>query len=66
MIPNELAGAIIGKGGETLKKLRDENKLSSINVSPKDRSGQDKERIVTIEGNILITIPDFFPLLKYK
>lgn len=51
VIPNELAGAIIGKGGDTLKKIREEAGLNSVNVSSKNDRAQDKERIVTVEGD---------------
>jgi len=51
VIPNELAGAIIGKAGSTLKKIRDEAGLRSLNVSNKNDRAQDLERIVTVDGD---------------
>ena len=48
MIPNQTAGVIIGKGGDTIKQLKEEAGLSFLGVSSKD-SGM-SERIVTVQG----------------
>jgi hypothetical protein len=47
-IPNELAGAIIGPGGQRIRKIRNDSK-ASITIAEPDPSG--KERIITITGD---------------
>jgi hypothetical protein len=47
-IPNELAGAIIGPGGQRIRKIRNDSK-ASITIAEPDASG--KERIITISGD---------------
>jgi len=48
LIPNETAGVIIGKGGETIKNLKTEAGLTFLGVSSKESLS---ERIVTIQGS---------------
>merc|ERR1719365_215564 len=47
-IPNELAGAIIGPGGQRIRKIRNDSKASITIAEPDSGS---KERVITIQGD---------------
>ena len=59
LILSRFAGAVIGKGGETIKRLRQEH---SINLNIPDSTAP--ERVVTISGefdNVLACLRDILP-----
>lgn len=45
-VPNELGGTIIGRGGERIRRIRDESG-AHIKIEEEDPNG---ERIITISG----------------
>merc|ERR1712227_357072 len=47
-IPNDLAGAIIGPGGQRIRKIRNDSKATITIDEPADGSN---ERVITIAGN---------------
>ena len=47
-IPNELAGAIIGPGGQRIRKIRADSR-ANINIA--EPAGGSSERIITISGS---------------
>lgn len=47
-IPNELAGAIIGPGGQRIRKIRNDSKANITIADPEPNS---KDRIITITGD---------------
>jgi heterogeneous nuclear ribonucleoprotein K len=50
-IPNELAGAIIGPGGQRIRKIRNDSKANITIAEPDPNS---KERIITITGDMKV------------
>ena len=46
-IPNDMVGAIMGPGGQRIRKIRNDSKA---NITIADSSGGSNERIITIEG----------------